>query len=282
MVRVWRDNGAYVFTTKKLTVDVDGAPNAYGPDDKGIEFICNGAVAYDEAAQKCVFKANDKKHWQTRCKAAFAKAKAEKWQGPTKMCTFGFKAVGGTTDARGRVIGGVPLVQDAHDPKPGYYVTLTSLKRPETEQYKGDVQARQVDATKVPYYVLPPDVAESGDIKLGDIAAVWYPGASAPVFAVYGDGGPADALGEGSAKLHEMLGNNVYVTKNGVRRAENDIDDGVTFVIFSNSGDKAPARYNDPDWVSAIQSAGRKLFAGDDGGIGWGGLKRLKACRAKP
>lgn len=278
--KVWKDNGAIVFTTLKLEVDVDGAPNAYGPDDKGIDYICNGAVAYDSTTKKCVFS-DVSSDWQPLCKKAFDQAKKEKWVGPTKMCTFGFKATGGFVDDRGRVIGGVPLLQGKNDPKPGYYVTLTSLKKPETEALKGDVQSRQIDATTIPFFVLPPDVTAAGQIELGDIAAVWYPKSKTAVFAVYGDGGPGGKLGEASAKLHEMLGNKVYAIKNGVKRAVAGIEEGVTFVIFPSSFAKAPARYNDSEWLKAIQAEGTTLFQGKPGSPGWGSLDRLKECYAK-
>jgi hypothetical protein len=280
IINVWNDNGAIVFTTKKLEVDVDGAPNAYGPDDKGIEYICNGAVAYDDAQEKCIFSDDDEK-WQQRCNAAFAEAKKQNWLGPTKMCTFGFKASGGVTDKRGRVIGGVPLLQGKSDPKPGYYVTLTSLKRPETPAIQGDVQARQIDAAAIPYFVLPPDVTEAGKIALGDIAAVWYPQSKTVVFAVYGDGGPGGKLGEGSAKLHEMLGHGVYVVKGGVKRAAVGIEEGVTFVIFPGSAGKAPVGYDDVKWLASIQAAGKTLFQGQANAPGWGTLAELKECAAK-
>lgn len=280
VVSVWKDKNAVVFTTRKLEVDVDGAPNAYGPDDKGIDYICNGAVAYDEAAKKCIFS-DDDENWQVLCKKAFAQAKKEKWAGPTKMCTFGFKATGGAVDDRGRVIGGVPVIQGKKDPKPGYYVTLTSLKKPETNAIKGDVQARQIDAGAIPFFVLPPDVAEVGEIGLGDIAAVWYPPSKVAVFAVYGDGGPAGKLGEASAKLHEMLGNKVYAIKDGVKRAVGGIEEGVTFVVFPGSAAKAAVRYNDGEWFSAIQTEGKTLFQGKQNSPGWGDLSRLKECYAK-
>jgi hypothetical protein len=173
------------------------------------------------------------------------------------------------------------VLQGNSDPKPGYYLTLTSLKKPETDTFKGDVQARQIDATAIPFFVLPPDVAAAGNVALGDIAAVWYPSSKAAVFAVYGDGGPAGKLGEGSAKLHEMLGNKVYAIKDGVKRAVAGIEEGVTFVVFPGSAAKAAVRYNDIEWLNAIQTAGVSLFQGQQNLAGWGGLSRLKECYAK-
>jgi hypothetical protein len=275
-VKIFRDNNAVVFTTRKLEVDVDGSPNAYGPDDRGLDYICNGAVAYNGITKRCIFPGEA--GWNQKCNTSFTKAKAENWRGPTKMCTFGFRATGGVTDKHGRVIGGVPELQNSLDPHPGYYVSLSSLKRPETDVFKGDVQARQVDAAAVPYFVLPPDIESLGGINLGDIAAVWYPASKNVVFAVFGDGGPGGAVGEASAKLREMLGHEVYSVKDDIRRASNGIDEGVTFIVFPNSACRAPAQYDDTDWTSKIQKAGEELFSQPSG---WGGLQRLQSCRSK-
>lgn len=65
-------------------------------------------------------------------------------------------------------------------------------------------QGKYLDSENVPYFVLPQDFAISQGLVLGDIAAVIYRGQVA--FAIYGDTGPANKLGEGSIKLAELLG----------------------------------------------------------------------------
>ncbi|MGH9688818.1 MAG: hypothetical protein ACRD5K_17185, partial [Candidatus Acidiferrales bacterium] len=64
---------------------------------------------------------------------------------------------------------GNPLVQGPGDPFPGYYISCTSLadwtKPP-------DDPARYVDATKIPYIVLPGEMARQAGARPGDLAVV--------------------------------------------------------------------------------------------------------------
>jgi hypothetical protein len=277
-MKVFVSNRAVVFTAPGMEVDVDGSPDAYGPDDRGLDYVCNGAAPFDLKQHQCVFKNNQNKDtWDAYCRETFAKAKAEDWGGPTKMCTFGFKALGGEMDNGGRVIGGKPVLQSGTDPHPGYYVSLSSLKRPETDQHKDEEQARQVDAAKVPYVVLPPSIAKLSDIQLGDVAAIWRARDQQIVYAVYGDGGPANSHGEASAKALEGLGVHVY-SDHGVKRAVGGLEDDAVVIVFPGSAHHAPAQYDDAKWNDQIQQAGQKLLLGDGG---WGAKSDIKSCYDK-
>src|ERR1043166_227569 len=65
---------------------------------------------------------------------------------------------------------GSPVIQKAHDPAPGYYVSTTSLE--DTSKERTDPR-RYVDSSAVPYIVLPGHFTAESGAKLGDIAAVY-------------------------------------------------------------------------------------------------------------
>ena len=80
--------------------------------------------------------------WTADCLAAFRQARAEEFRGPTRICFFGM-----AVDAHGRLI-----VQGAHDPKPGFFVSTTSFKNPSVASTS---PATQLDASQVAQIVLP-------------------------------------------------------------------------------------------------------------------------------
>lgn len=65
-----------------------------------------------------------------------------------------------------------------------------------------------VDSDRVPYIVIPRDGFDTDlQVEVGDVAAVIYRGKR--VYAVVGDKGPRCKIGEGSIRLHELLGHKV-------------------------------------------------------------------------
>lgn len=89
-----------------------------------------------------------------------------------------------------------------------------------------------LDPTKVPYFVLPVGFTERHPgLRLGDLAAVLYEGKLA--FALFGDEGPPQKIGEGSIALARALGIDPDPVTGGA-------DEGVTFVVFPGSGDGVP------------------------------------------
>ena len=151
-VPVWQfpDSQAFLFVAG-MTIDADGAPNAYNPDDTGLDELANaGAPA----------------HWD-----------------------------GIVTDRDGN-----PLIQQESDPFPGYYISCTSLSD-ETKKFTDPTA--YVDASKIPYVVLPYDIAERGGARLGDFAVVLNLRNGQSSFAIYADTG---TLGEGSIALADALG----------------------------------------------------------------------------
>jgi hypothetical protein len=65
-----------------------------------------------------------------------------------------------------------------------------------------------VDSDRVPYIVIPGDGFDTDlRVEVGDVAAVIHRGKR--VYAVVGDKGPKCKIGEGSIRLHELLGHKV-------------------------------------------------------------------------
>lgn len=95
---------------------------------------------------------------------------------------------------------GTPVVQGATDPCPGYYVSTTALvdpTKPRTSPW------RYVDAGRVPYLSVPPEVIHAG-AHVGDMALVTYRDRWS--HAIIADVGPRGKIGEGSPALANALG----------------------------------------------------------------------------
>ena len=192
------------FFVSGMTIDADGAPNAYNPDDTGLDALANAGA---------------RTHWD-----------------------------GVITDRRGN-----PLIQQKNDPFPGYYISCTSLS--DETKYFTDPTG-YVDASKIPYVVLPQDVAESGGAKLGDFAVVMNLRNGKSAFAIYADIG---TLGEGSVALADALGIWSDARHGGA-------SDEILYLLFPGSGNRKPRM------IGEIQSEGEKLV------YRWGGMKELSSC----
>jgi len=123
---------------------------------------------------------------------------------------------------------GEPVVQGPADPAPGYYVSQTSL---EDWTKRAKDPNRYVDSEKIPFIVLPSDVAGTAGVRVGDFAVVrnLRNGRYSP--AIFADMGPA--LGEGSIALARALGINSDPRRGGTYR-------GVLYVVFPHSGNRRP------------------------------------------
>ncbi len=151
-VPIWQqsENDGF-FYEAGMTIDADGAPNAYNPQNTGLDDLAN---------------AGEPGYWE-----ALAKDRA-----------------------------GSPYIQGPNDPYPGFYVSTTALAD-RTKPF--DDPARYVDATKIPFLVLPGNLARELGARPGDFAAVFnlQNGKSSP--AIFADVGPVDHIGEGSVALAE-------------------------------------------------------------------------------
>jgi hypothetical protein len=209
-VPVWQlpERQAFLFISG-MTIDADGAPNAYHPDD-----AADGA-GLDELAN-----AGKPGHWD-----------------------------GIITDQDGD-----PLIQQERDPFPGYYISCTTLSD-KTKRFTDP--ARYVDASKIPYVVLPRDIADRGGARLGDFAVVFNLRNGKSSFAIYADIG---TLGEGSVALANALGI-------GSDARDGGESDGILYLLFPGSGNRRPRTSVE------IQSEGEKLLMDH-----WDEMTKLSSC----
>lgn len=207
------DARALMFTSQMM-VNTDGAPDAYHPDDDGITHLCNGISVGPDC------------DWKARCMPDYRKAKEEGFKGPTKICFFAM-----VTDKEG-----VPLVQTEDQPKPGYFISTTALTQPGVLPQKPQAY---LDSHQIPYIVIPVKWNRREGyqgIKLGDYAVVLRKSNRKISYAIVGDLGPNNKLGEASINVHQALGNDPFMMRYGKRRAMRGIDKmDVIYLIFPGS-----------------------------------------------
>jgi hypothetical protein len=109
------------FYESGMTIDADGAPNAYHPDNTGLDDLANAGTP-------------------------------GRWEGLAK-------------DADGE-----PIIQGPNDPFPGYYVSATALA---DRSKPANDPTRYVDASKIPFVVLPGGMARQLGARPGDFAVVF-------------------------------------------------------------------------------------------------------------
>ncbi len=146
---------------------------------------------------------------------------------------------------------GNPLVQDEDDPYPGFYISMTSL---EDKTKDVDDPSRYVNATQIPYIVLPGGMA--GGAGLGDYAVVINRKNGRLAYAIFADVGPRHKIGEGSIALARELDINFSSKRGGV-------GSGIRYLVFPGSGDGQPKS------AETIEREGERLFRE------WGGMDRL-------
>jgi hypothetical protein len=96
----------------------------------------------------------------------------------------------------------------------------------------------------------------------GDFAFVFNQRNAHSSYAIFGDVGPSDRIGEGSVALAETLGIRSDARSGGARR-------GVLFLVFPGSGNGRPRP------IEEIDAEGERLLQA------WGGASQLTACAAR-
>jgi hypothetical protein len=205
-VSIWQmQDGSAILFQSGMTIDADGAPNAYNPENTGLDDIRN---------------AGEPGHWE------------------------GIVANGE----------GEPLLQGPDDPFPGYYISCTAL----WDRTKNVTDpTRFVDASKIPYVVLPGALSRQVGAQLGDFAVVMNTRNGRSAYAIFADVG---TLGEGSMALAQKLGIWSDAREGGTRG-------GIVYLLFPKSGNRQPRP------VEEIESETDKIFQN------WGGAGRLNTCR---
>ncbi|WP_165494114.1 glycoside hydrolase family 75 protein [Aquitalea sp. USM4] len=157
----------------------------------------------------------------------------------------------------------------------GYLVSATALTRTKV----ADVcdLGRYVDALHVPALVIPKNSTNFGTrrAKIGDLVVAMLPDQAVPVYAVVGDSGPEDELGEGSLALNgKILGKSEPINYREIRGKppftykDAWVTPPTAILIFPATRDT-----KDP-YITAdrIETAARPLFEN------WGGVERMRAC----
>ncbi|MGD0907308.1 MAG: glycoside hydrolase family 75 protein [Candidatus Acidiferrales bacterium] len=207
-IQIWHlpGNEAFFFEAG-MTIDADGAPNAYHPDNTGLDDLANAGAPGS-------------------------------WEGLAKGPD------------------GEPILQGPNDPFPGYYVSATALS---DRSKPWNDPTRYVDASKIPYIVLPGSFARQIGARPGDFSVVLNQRNGKSSYAIFGDVGPSDRIGEGSVALAENLGIRSDARNGGARR-------GILYLVFPGSGNGRPRT------IEEINSEAEKLL--DE----WGGNPKLTAC----
>ncbi|HKQ87915.1 MAG TPA: glycoside hydrolase family 75 protein [Candidatus Acidoferrales bacterium] len=204
-VPIWSlGDGSAIMFRSGMTIDADGAPNAYSPDNTGLDDLSNAGMPG---------------HWD-----------------------------GIVTDH------GEPFVQGPDDPFPGFYISQTALVDWSKERTD---PARYVDASKIPYIVLPGDLSRQFGARLGDFAVVVNIRRGIAANAIFADIG---TLGEGSIALADALGIWSNAREGGTRG-------GILYVVYPGSGNRHPRSLDE------INSETDKIFQQ------WGGMEQLNSCQ---
>jgi Fungal chitosanase of glycosyl hydrolase group 75 len=119
--------------------------------------------------------------------------------------------------------------------------------------------ARYVDASKIPYFVLPTRLREQVPAHLGDCAVVFNQQDLKSSPAIFADTGPTDRIVEGSIALAENLGLWSDARNGGTTR-------GFLYLVFPGSGNGSPRP------AEEIQAEAETLFQDR------GGDNQLTAC----
>jgi len=149
---------------------------------------------------------------------------------------------------------GNPVIQSKSDPAPGFYISTTSLEDP-TKDRKDP--RRYVDAESINFFVLPGKLALGA--KLGDFGVVIRPQVNDYEYAIFGDVGPANKLGEGSIALAAALGIPSNPKSGGISH-------GLITVVFPGTTKGWPLTQ------AQIDQNASALFAN------WGGLDKARDC----
>ena len=193
-----------LFRIDHLMMDLDGAPTTYGFRDQGIDGICNGLASYKAApicrsnvrAPGCYDACHQAlKDWNTQKRTPEAAKQA--------FCSVGLGSGCGPTFS-------VALQSPATEVN-GYFVSSTSLhyREPAGQSRSAWLQTQdsQLDALRIPYFSLPPQMRSNYGIELGDVGAIVRTDRpdQPPVFFIMGDGGSGKSIGEVSGYVRQRL-----------------------------------------------------------------------------
>jgi hypothetical protein len=183
---------------------------------------------------------------------------------------------------------GYPCVRGTESRHPGYFVAATTLTRPGAARADGCEPLSFIDASEIPFFVLPG--GDFGHIEIGDIVIGHFKSDHGEhiAFGIAADAGPIEQFGEGSIAFHQALRGRAIEPVMNVRDVNAlDIDgnflkkENATLAILVLGGTKK--RLNGNYSRENIEAIGREELARWNGG-GERPTERLNACvaRTKP
>ncbi len=294
----------------RVTVDADGSPRAYHPDDPEGAGTCrrgrdangreklDGVCALDQFAsgQTHIFRGADK---------LGRKELVREWKDlwplirERKLKSFDLETLAGPNVPKGYYLfywrernltaffkkyivpsdnDGYPCVHGPESPYAGYFVAATTLNHDAPARADGCAPARYIDAETVPFFVLPK--GGFGNIGIGDvmIARLKHNGADRLVYGIVADAGPPHQLGEGSVALNAALLGKTGQTVMNMRDVWALDIDGPAVAVLVLGGTKQLLK---GDYSrNNVEAVARGAFAR------WSGdrqdpLRRLDACMAQ-
>lgn len=231
-----------------LNVNTDGVPKSYHPldlrgDSLAINTILNGVAIYRKSdnirisnpKKPNTFSDSEKLEMRREAYSIF-----EKW----RDSDYDLKQPDGYTIIWNNVLiseNNKPCVLKEGEYK-GYYASATKLKN-ELKENKGECECNnQVDPFKVPTLVLAKKHPKFGDnpvstfgAQVGDLLIAYNPKNNKLVYAIIGDIGPEDNLGEGSVILNMMLTNKNEFPKTRKETYNYTTDKDIIICIIPNS-----------------------------------------------
>jgi hypothetical protein len=262
---VWADKDqASLLFVESLNVNTDGTRRSYSVDDfwgekTALNNLCNAMSDACYGLSSAELKGR---------RIATQQAAAEGWPEPLLKATKISPSI-------------IPLKKGKPcPPVNGFLVSATALHKPNVADVC-DI-SNYIDALIVPAIVLPKNPSKNQlsefakrNAKVGDLVVAMVPGAADPVYAVVGDSGPHDELGEGSVALNgKLLGktsepvNYLEVRGKGEFKGHAWTVPKTVVLVFPGTRDIA----NPFMTVSRIEDSAKKRFDS------WGGVERMRSC----
>jgi hypothetical protein len=201
-IRRTADRSVYLYVTAHKSVDADGAPNAYHPDD-----VNGGACPDSGTGLECPANAGYRSNDGVGNSSWWSSVLVADPDDPD----FAYRQTDG--------------------PWAGYFVSQTALKR--LTPYGRLSPLSYVDATRIPYVVMPGDFyAMPGTGRMGDVGYALNLANGRSTAFIFADVGPDDArLGEASIAFWTALGGQNPNPRNG-----HDVPPGsIAYFVFPRS-----------------------------------------------
>ena len=248
-----------------LNVNTDGTSRSYSVDDPGGESfalnrICNAMAGFCKGMSRTARQTRFDRLLEARERNWPADLLAETRLSPNVI----------PRRADGRVCPEIEVGERR------YLVSSTALH--DTQVPDQCSIARYVDALSVPALVLQsgPNGFTSRGVRVGDAVVAWRRGLDAPVYAVVGDTGPADRLGEGSIALNGQLLRRTGEPVNYDQVVRDYVVPRAHVLVFPGSRDASRPRIT----VGRVAEAARDSFTMWGGGSETAAFARLRTCAA--